>query len=222
VSSSEHGDRTSFLGRIRARQGPPTTVGPHPPPPPPEVVPEVGYRALDGLDPDDPDALLPVFVVAARAAAASVDPDGDLGAALAEIVTTHRVRRAVLSAEPEVRAARPILEALGVGVNDYEPDAAAVADLGVTSAVAAVAATGSVVVDADVAGGRGASLLPAVHLCIVPRDRLVATPSDVFRRARRPLPSSRVLITGPSRTGDIEQIITLGAHGPIAVHILLT
>ena len=104
---------------------------------------------------------------------------------------------------------------------DYLPGTGVGADLGVTSAIAAVAATGSVVVDAAAAGGRGASLLPTVHLCVVPRARLVATPSDVLRRGAMPLPSNRVLVTGPSRTGDIEQIITLGVHGPTAVHVLL-
>ena len=56
---------------------------------------------------------------------------------------------------------------------------------------------------------------------MLPIDRLVATPSDVLRRGDRPLPSNRVLVTGPSRTGDIEQIITLGVHGPTALEILV-
>jgi L-lactate dehydrogenase complex protein LldG len=226
LGGREHGDRAAFLGRIRARQGPPPVIGPHPPPAPPEVVPEVAYVALDGVDPADPRALVPVFTAAARAAAAEVHgPDGDgadgLAAVLAGLVEAHDVRRAVVSAEPEVRAAGALLEGVGVEVTPYDPVTGAAADLGVTSAVAGIAATGSVVVDAAVAGGRGASLLPPVHVCLLPVDRLVATPSDVLRRGPRPLPSNRVLVTGPSRTGDIEQIITLGAHGPIAVHVVL-
>jgi L-lactate dehydrogenase complex protein LldG len=218
VTVFEHGDRGAFLGRIRSRQGPPITVGPHPAPPPPDVVPEVRYRSLDDVGPDD---LLPVFLAAAAAVSAEVHV-GDVDAAIATIVGRHRSTTAVVSAEPEAEALRPLLERHGVDVAAYAPATAAVADLGVTSAIAAVAATGSVVVDAAVAGGRGASLLPTVHLCVVPRSRLVATPSDVLRRGPRPLSSNRVLITGPSRTGDIEQIITLGVHGPIAVHIVLT
>lgn len=217
----EHGNRAGFLRRVRDRQGPPPVIGPHPPPPPPDVVPEVRYRSLDGVDLHDPSALLPVFVAAARRVSAVVHEDGDVGAAVASIVEEHGVRRAVLSAEPEAVAVGELLAGLGVEVAAYDPATGADADLGVTSAVAAIAATGSVVVDAAVAGGRGASLLPSVHLCLLPVDRLVATPSDVLRRGGRPLPSNRVLITGPSRTGDIEQIITLGAHGPVAVHLVL-
>lgn len=211
----EAGDRAAFLGRIRHRQGPPVTVGPHPAPPPPAVVPEVRYRALDG----GPD-LLTVFAEAAARAAAQVHL-GDPAAAVAAIVAAHDIRRAVVSREPEAQALGPLLTARGVDVAAYDPATAAAADLGVTSAIAAVAATGSVVVDAGTAGSRGAGVLPAVHLCAVPRIRIVATPSDVLRRGPRPLPSNRVLVTGPSRTGDIEQIITLGVHGPVAVHVLV-
>jgi L-lactate dehydrogenase complex protein LldG len=221
VTEVEHGDRAGFLGRIRARQGPPPVIGPHPPPPPPAQVPEVRYKSLDGVAADDPSALRPVFVEAARRVAAVVHDDGDLAAAVAVIVEEHAVRTAVVSAEPEAEVAADLLAGLGVEVVPYDPVAGATAGLGVTSAIAGIAATGSVVVDARQAGGRGASLLAPVHLCVLPADRLVATPSDVFRRGPRPLPSNRVVITGPSRTGDIEQIIILGAHGPLAVHVVL-
>lgn len=220
MTATEHGDRGAFLARVRARQGPPPVIGPHPPPPPPETVPEVGYLALDGLDPNDPEGLLPAFLDAARRVSATVHT-APLEEVVAEVIERHAIQRAVVSQEPAARAVRGLLELRGVEVTDHDPATSAGADLGVTSCVAAVAATGSVVVDSDVAGGRGASLLPPVHLCVVPRGLVVATPSDVLRRHRRPLPSNRVLITGPSRTGDIEQIITLGAHGPIAVHLVV-
>nr|MBA2280335.1 LUD domain-containing protein [Acidimicrobiia bacterium] len=98
-----------------------------------------------------------------------------------------------------------------------------VADLGVTSCLAAVAATGSVAVTTDVVGARWASLLPRVHLCVVPGDAVVASPGDVLRRFSPATPPPRGLwfVTGPSRTGDIEQLLTRGVHGPVAVEILL-
>ena len=55
-------------------------------------------------------------------------------------------------------------------------------------------------------------------------SRIVAGMEDAFaliRRERGPLPRSINLISGPSRTGDIEQTIVLGAHGPYRVHILM-
>lgn len=224
----ETGDRARFLGRLAARRGAAIAVGPHPPPAAPGTIPEVRFRSLDGVGDDDGDALLAIFVAAAERAEARVhlvgvgEADRARDRVIGAIVEQHSVERAVVSAEPEAQAVRAALRACDIAVSDHDPAVAAEADLGVTGAVAAVAATGSVVVDADLAGGRAPSLLPTVHLCLVPRDRIVATTAEVLRRPSRPLPAHRLLITGPSRTGDIEQILTTGAHGPAAVHIVVT
>ena len=73
------------------------------------------------------------------------------------------------------------------------------------------------------AGGRTASLLPPVHLCILPASRIVASTTDVLRGLGdgRVLPSNLAIITGPSRSGDIEQIIALGVHGPLEVRVVV-
>jgi len=67
-------------------------------------------------------------------------------------------------------------------------------------------------------------LLPETHVAIVSAQRVVAGMEDAFallRRERRALPRAVNLVSGPSRTGDIEQTIVLGAHGPYRVHILV-
>ncbi len=228
IALREHGDRETFLTRMARRPDaevvpPGGPRSPHPPPAVPDAIPEVAYRALDGFDGATGLALLPVFTVAALTAEARVHAPSPTGLAgvVAELCRAHDVRTAVVTCEAEAQALVPMLLDAGVAVSDHSLRSAADADLGVTGAVAAIAATGSLVVDADRAGGRGASLLPRVHLAVLPIDRLVATPSDVLRRGPRPLPSNRVLVTGPSRTGDIEQILTLGVHGPTALEILV-
>ncbi len=102
-------------------------------------------------------------------------------------------------------------------------EAAVAADLGVTSCLAAVTATGSLAISSAVAGARWASLLPRVHLCVVPEGLLVGSPADVLRRftPEEPPPRGLWFVTGPSRTGDIEQLLTRGVHGPVAVEVLL-
>jgi L-lactate dehydrogenase complex protein LldG len=139
------------------------------------------------------------------------------------LVDQHGVQSAVRSQDPGLEEAAAALAASGVMVQPYDPEAGARAELGLTGAVAGIAATGSVVLDAAAAGGRGASLLPRVHLCVLAADRLVATTAAVLRSlgGGDGPPSNLVLVTGPSRTGDIEQILTLGVHGPVAVEILL-
>ena len=86
------------------------------------------------------------------------------------------------------------------------------------------AATGSLVFRAGVAGEPVVSLLPRVHLCVAPVDRLVAGTGEVFgpltgHPARR---RRTWCVTGPSRTGDIEQLLTVGVHGPVACTVILT
>lgn len=222
--AAEHGDRSAFLERIRSRQGRPAGGGAHPPPPAPEVVPEVAYRTLDGIDGSDPEALLPVFVAALRAAEATVDVvDGEPSAALLlQFVTEHDIATAVTGREPEATALGAALAAAGVSVAPYDREAAALADLAVTSATHGIAATGSIVLDTGTTGSRGAAILPRTHLCVLPLHRLVPTHAAVLRDQQRPMPSGRILITGPSRTGDIEQRLTLGAHGPVALHVIVT
>jgi L-lactate dehydrogenase complex protein LldG len=131
---------------------------------------------------------------------------------------------AVVSAEAEAAVLGDRLASRGVEVALPSPEAAARATVGVTSAVAGIAATGSIVLDSRRAGGRLAALLPPVQLCVLHADRLVATPTDVLGAlGDRPddLPTSLVLVTGPSRPGDVEQLLTIGAHGPTALHVVV-
>lgn len=98
------------------------------------------------------------------------------------------------------------------------------ADLGVTGCDCVIAQTGSIAVSTRSAGGRALSVWPPVHLVIARRDQLVPdlkSAMDIWRtRYDGSWPSNLCLITGPSRTGDIEKILVMGAHGPkrLAIH----
>lgn len=95
-------------------------------------------------------------------------------------------------------------------------EACAVADIGITSADYALAETGSFVMLSSPHEARLISLLPPVHVAIVPRSRIVANLDELLSLIPKPAErtSSMVLITGPSRTADIEQILVRGVHGP--------
>lgn len=97
-------------------------------------------------------------------------------------------------------------------------------DAGVTECDALVAQTGSVLVTSRSAGGRALSVLPPHHVVLARRDQLVADLPAAFalleRKYAENYPSFIGLITGPSRTGDIERILVLGAHGPKKLTIL--
>jgi L-lactate dehydrogenase complex protein LldG len=219
-ASCETGDRTAFLGRLRRQlaNGVPVNLA-HPLPAPVDSVPVPRSSLLDDRD------LVGSFERNATEARAVVHRLGDTvpDSFVAELIERHRVRRAVVSNEPEAQAVGARLAALGVEVSPVSIEASANADLGVTGAIAALATTGSLVQSAGTTGGRTASLLPPVHLCVLPASRIVASTSDVLRGLGAPgrLPSNLVFITGPSRSGDIELIIALGVHGPLVVEVAL-
>ncbi len=97
------------------------------------------------------------------------------------------------------------------------------AAVGVVRAVAAVAATGSIVVDSRQV--RAVSLLPPACVFVVNAADIVATPADVLRHRERwwpdGPPSQIVFVGGPSRSGDIELQLLTGVHGPGEVHAVI-
>lgn len=96
--------------------------------------------------------------------------------------------------------------------------------LGVTGTFCAIAETGTLMVLAGADTPTATTLLPDTHVAVVRADRIVSGMEEAFalvRRERGTLPRAVNMISGPSRTGDIEQTIVLGAHGPFRVHILV-
>lgn len=91
-------------------------------------------------------------------------------------------------------------------------------DVGITECDALVAQTGSVLVTSRSAGGRALSVLPPHHVVIARREQLLRDLPAAFELLKKKYagnyPSMISFITGPSRTGDIERILVLGAHGP--------
>ncbi len=94
----------------------------------------------------------------------------------------------------------------------------------VTACEALIAQTGSVLVTTRESGGRALTILPPHHIVVATRDQLVPDLPAAFARLRQAyggtFPSMISFITGPSRTGDIERILVLGAHGPKKLTIL--
>jgi L-lactate dehydrogenase complex protein LldG len=95
-------------------------------------------------------------------------------------------------------------------------------DCGVTDVTYAVAETGSLVIRGSANHGRSLSLVPPVHVAIVEPKNLVADLIDLFDRlASDGDPTSITLITGPSKTSDIEMNLVVGVHGPNKVQVFV-
>jgi L-lactate dehydrogenase complex protein LldG len=99
------------------------------------------------------------------------------------------------------------------------------ADLvGITGAFCAIAETGTLMTMSGKITPAAVSLLPETHVAVVRKSRIVRGMEEAWQLMRDELgqpPRAVNFISGPSRTADIEQTVTLGAHGPYRVHIIL-
>jgi len=212
-------ERARFLDRVR--QGLSNVEAP----PLPADVP-VTPASGDGRPPAQR------FVEELRAVGGVVDlvSPPDLAGAVAAAAEAAEARSVVVGPDLGPFADRVTQGLRRAAVEILEPggaagwrEACARADLGVTGALLGVASSGSILAAAGSASSRLASLLPPAHLGILPAERLVAGFEEMFAALGDHLEgaSSTVLITGPSRTADIEMVLVRGVHGPRNVHVLL-
>jgi L-lactate dehydrogenase complex protein LldG len=101
------------------------------------------------------------------------------------------------------------------------------AEVGITGAACAIAATGTLVLEMGEGRSRAASLLPPVHVALVRAHQLVPRLEDYIAQQRAKgltafsQGSNVVLLTGASRTADIEMNVVYGVHGPLELHVIL-
>lgn len=147
----------------------------------------------------------------------------DVGAAVREIV---QARKAVASNAPYLRECG-VTELPGVSsgftAREELRGECATADFGITSADYALADTGTLVMISSPREARLVSLLPPAHIAVIPASSILPNLDELFTMLPKPAEqtSSMVLITGPSRTADIEQILVRGVHGPGEIYALI-
>jgi L-lactate dehydrogenase complex protein LldG len=141
--------------------------------------------------------------------------------------------RDLLQGKRAVASNGPYLKACGItglpevqsGFTDGEAlrEACAAADVGITSVEYALAETGTFVMLSSAQEARLISLLPPVHVAVFPQSRILANLDQLLAVIPKPsdATSAMVLITGPSRTADIEQILVRGVHGPGEVYAII-
>ncbi|HVO97087.1 MAG TPA: lactate utilization protein [Bryobacteraceae bacterium] len=123
----------------------------------------------------------------------------------------------------ELLNGRTFMTSVKMRGGEFSRDACASAEVGITSADYALADTGSLVIFTESGESRLLSLLPPCHIAVIERSKIVPSLDDLLRQ--RPMPgensSAMVIITGPSRTGDIEMRLVRGVHGPGEVHVVI-
>jgi len=216
-------DREAFLSSVRFSLGTGTVPAPEP---------LNGGSVVPGLSRAD---LLGRFTSSLEAVDGTVHTTGGL-AVLDEIVALHGPGRLIAwdDASLPVPGAAERLVAAGCGrvdstvPRDNEGRGAHQSTYfdiryGLTGAEAAFAESGSIVIRSGPGRPRMASLIPLVHIALLPVDRIFRSQMDWMSEGDVDLAEAAnvVYVTGPSRTADIEQQLNLGVHGPRAVHVVI-
>ena len=148
----------------------------------------------------------------------------DITDVLSRIITDLNGQRIAISDDPEVKrllyATDLEIEELGIA-----PDAHDIFrfDVGISTAQAAIADTGTLILDSACERHRLVSLVPPVHIAIINASAIVETLSDALTLLQKDKEISPAVtfITGPSRTADIELTLAIGVHGPQELFVIV-
>ncbi len=210
--------RESILARIRARLGKGAE---------PDAMEREAVRVHIQSHPGSPRPRLDWEAVArfrerALGLSSTVDDVGTLAEAPASAARYLKANSLPLTAVCWAEFAALDWRAAGIEVAVRE---ACDSDLvGITGAFCAIAETGTLMTVTSPQTPATVSLLPETHIAVVSASRIVRGMEEAWQLARvelGQLPRAVSFISGPSRTADIEQTVTLGAHGPYRVHIVL-
>jgi len=220
--------RERILSRVRAAQGRPEQAKAR------EEELNFNYvsQKVVGPQPDLGDDLLGRFIAQSerlQSTVARVGALSDVPAAVADYLRDRGLgTRAIVwrsFAGLDWSAAGLQVEARAPVRDDPEPDL-----VGVTGCFAAVAETGTLLIHSGSDSPATLNFLPDTHVVVLPASRVVAALEDAWDCLRAAgsapvvgaaMPRTINLITGPSRTGDIEQKIEMGAHGPRRLHLIV-
>ena len=154
-----------------------------------------------------------------------LDNAGKAAAGVSRATGTTELPRALSEIVPKSAAVYcpdvTALEKAVVGLFKHHVPDYAKADVTVEEVLGGIAETGSIVCTST--GGRAvqASLLPAHHVAILPVDKIYPTLEEFFASLSAAPPTNIAIITGPSRTADIELTLAIGVHGPERLDIIV-
>ncbi len=220
--------RDAFLQRVRqsVREGNPPGAAP--------PLPQRGQVGYQGAGADTVQRFCTELAAAGGQAHVAAEPDSAWHT-IADVARAHSARRILVGCggllERLQIGSRLRAAGLDVSMVDALPAAGSRdvlfgADLGISNVYRLIAETGTVVLASQAQEPRSLSLLPPVHIAIADRSQLLPDLFDLFdlfapQKAGGVPPSCLSLITGPSKTGDIELRLVTGVHGPGEIHVIL-
>lgn len=150
--------------------------------------------------------------------------ESEIAESLTKIISNRRAQRIAISDIPAVERLMYLTD-LEIEAMSIAPDVSEIFsfDAGITTAQAAIAETGTLVLDSADERHRLVSLVPPVHIAIVEASRIVRTLGEALNLLRdgKEISPAVTFITGPSRTADIELTLTIGVHGPQELYVIV-
>lgn len=185
----------------------------------PTVVEQRQVMPTVGATPAEQFALFAKNASDLKATFKLVQDEAELTAELKALATAEKWQRIATHSGALALASAKTLALPTIVTNDgYDKHALEKCDAGISECDALIAQTGTVLVTSRSAGGRALSCLPPHHVVIARREQMIADLPAAMALVKQKygsnFPSMISFITGPSRTGDIERILVLGAHGP--------
>ena len=145
--------------------------------------------------------------------------------AIQQILERAKAQRIAISDSPPVQRIITRVKSDALVLENAGPQALFDCDVGITGAQWAVAETGTLVLESERERHRLASLVPMIHIAIVESGRVRQTLGEVLQtltqQGQEGLSRTVTLITGPSRTSDIELTLAIGVHGPGELYVIL-
>ncbi|TGG94186.1 lactate utilization protein C [Natronospirillum operosum] len=117
----------------------------------------------------------------------------------------------------------PELRAYDRPIEAWKPELFSEVDAALTSTLGGIAETGSLVLWPDADQPRLMSLVPPIHIAVLDADRIYSNWLELLREQdwAAGMPANALLISGPSKTADIEQTLAYGVHGPAELLVLV-
>jgi L-lactate utilization protein LutC len=210
--------RTDFLERVRQAIRAGRAAGL------PEQPPARGAVGYEGAG-QNPSVAFRDALVAAGGRFHAVSDRAHAATAVCELVGHLAARKVLIGRGPLIGSLGLAPRLSSVGIETIPPETGFggffAADASVTGVDCLVAETGTLVIRTSMDEPRSLSLIPPVHIAVAEENQIIPDLFDLFPPdAPRP-PSCLTLITGPSKTGDIELRLVTGVHGPGQVHLVL-
>ena len=207
--------REQILGTLRSQPG--LNVPP---------LPDVMTSACDAMQPVEERIAAFTAILDKLGAPVDVAPDMESAASrITEVLLHHNASSLALSDAAEVLTIAETLPSTIERIpHDAPRDSLLRSHAGLSTAQWAVAETGTLALVSRHERHRLSTLLPDLHIALLPASRLLATLGDAFARLEKnatPDAATITFVTGPSRTADIELELIVGVHGPKALHVVI-